>query len=228
MLPKMNLINQKWLLLYSFLFLPLIAAAQKDSARSKIPIEKDTTIYRWDIKLGVGLSANTIPNKNDDWHKEEKAAQINIAKNIGAHYQLGIELSFVNMGYAKAGTFITNGRSAIVYNERIYAKPAIPICLFGNYRFRFGYSIFYVGLSAGYMWTKGNSNASETMTENNVSSITFGGHIGYQYLLGKRLSIAATANLRYCNLKTQQEDNTYKATPIYYYPITVGVGYRLK
>jgi len=35
----MNLINQKWLLFYSFLFLPLIAAAQKDSARSKIPIE---------------------------------------------------------------------------------------------------------------------------------------------------------------------------------------------
>jgi len=215
-------------LLYSFLFLPLIAAAQKDSARSKIPIEKDTTIYRWDIKLGVGLSANTIPNKNDDRHKEEKAAQINIAKNIGAHYQLGIELSFVNMGYAKAGTFITNGRSVIVYNERIYAKPAIHICLLGNYRFRFEYSIFYVGLSAGYMWTKVNSNASETMTENNASSITFGGQIGYQYLLGKRLSIAATANLRYCNLKTQQEDNTYKATPIYYYPITVGVGYRLK
>jgi|GEM_PF-1712966 len=224
----MNLINQKWLLFYSFLFLPLIAAAQKDSARSKIPIEKDTTVYRWDIWAGIGLSSNTIPDRNNNKHKEERVAQIRIARNIGMHYQLGVELSFVDMGYAKAGTFITNGRAVIVYNERIYAKPTIPLCLFGNYKVKFGYSTFYAGVIAGYMWTVINYNASEVMTENNASSITLGGQIGYQYLLGKRLSIAASASLRYCNLKTQQEDNTYKATPIYYYPITVGVGYRLK
>lgn len=218
-------------LLGFLLFLPLLANAQMDSLKSKtdrLKQKKHSFINGCEIGVGIGLGSNTIPGDAGYKHKEEKAASIRFAKNIGQHYQVGIELSFVNMGYAKAETWTGFRGTTIVYTERIYGKPAIPVCLFGNYKFRAGYSIFYAGVAVGYMRTVINYSGDEVRTENNASSIVAGGQIGYQYLLGRHFSIAAMASLRYCNLRTLHEDNVYKSTPIFYYPVTVGASYLIR
>lgn len=212
------------------LLLPLLTNAQTERIKQPndtLKHKKQSFIKNCEIGAGIGLGSNTIPGSTGYKHKEEKAASIRLAKNIGLHYQVGIELSAVNMGYAQAGTINAWRGLSVVYTECIYGKPAIPICLFGNYKFHIGYSTFYAGAAAGYMWTVTKYSGEQVKTENNASSIVVGGQIGYQYLLGRHLSFAATASLRYCNLRTLHEDNTYKATPIFYYPIIAGVSYLL-
>ncbi|MGN6566967.1 MAG: hypothetical protein ACTHJ0_03390 [Flavipsychrobacter sp.] len=212
------------------LFLPFIVNAHVTSLKQQgdtMKHKKQSFIKNCEVGIGIGLSSNTIPGNTGYKHKEEKVAAIRLAKSIGQHYQAGVELSFVNMGYAQAGTINAWRGLSVVYTERIYGKPTIPLCLFGNYMFHVGYSTFYAGVAAGYMWTVLNYSAEQVKTENNASSFVIGGQVGYQYLLGKHFSLAAVASLRYCNLQTLHENNTYKATSIFYYPITVGASYLL-
>lgn len=219
------------ILISILLLMPFIAGAQVSSLKQTgdtIKHRQQSFIKNCEIGIGIGLGSNTMPGSTGYKHKEEKVASIRLAKNIGQHYQAGVELSFVNMGYAQAGTINAWGRRSVVYTERIYGKPAIPLCLFGNYMFHVGYSTFYAGVAAGYMWTVLNYSAEQVKTENNASSFVIGGQVGYQYLLGKHFSLTAVASLRYCNLQTLHEDNSYKATPIFYYPITVGASYLIK
>jgi len=216
----MNLISQKWLLISSFLFLPLIAAAQKDSTKNKI---KDR---QWILGAGLGLSTNTrfenSPNGANYYGRTNAAAAIKIGYNIRPKMQVQLNVTATGLSYYEQKNWISQKKQTVVV-----AWPALGVNVQANYRIELPQSEMQLGAGVGFVHTDAISKTDSKLYAPTVNAAEAGIRIAYTYWINRQVGVGLEGDVWYCSFGKKYENNNVPPA-FFYYPLLVNIYYTIK
>jgi len=163
-------------------------------------------IRKWELGLGAGTGMNTVPktSKGGAYHQVINfTSQLSLARNLGSHFQLGIEITPTVISYSRKASFASGWPNTTTVNVRtVIADPAVPVSIFANYRIDLNGIEIYGGVNAGYVGTFIIKNdRGYTMYDDAKTGYAYGAQLGIQAHLKKRFSIYIEANGRVMKLQ---------------------------